>query len=298
MKPPRFSEAATSAGEKVIALAASVESAPLRAGGWDEVMARAVTAQPSNTKLVPLFLLSVAAGAALVLLVRPMSVAAPAVSVVNATAGSRWSSVSPQEVTLQSGRLSVTTPSGAPLHVRTPDAELEVTRSRFLAEVVPAGTSVWVEEGEVVLRAGGVTRVVRAGQSLTWPPILVIPAPLLEAAPAPDSRCASLSGAEIRACLRREASGASLEAQAALYELGNFEVKHGQLDAGLQVWRESLDRFPRGVLEPEVRLSLLVAMVKAHRFSEARLAAQEFEAYCSDDPRALDVRALRRALPE
>lgn len=211
--------------------------------------------------------------------------------------GSRWSADSPQEVTLQSGRLSVTTPSAAPLRVRTPDAELEVTRCRFLAEVVSTGTSVWVEEGEVVLRSGGVVRVIRAGESITWPPNLVIPAPLLEASPASDSHCA-LSGAETRTCLRGEASGTSLAAQAALYELGNLEVKEGQLDAGLEVWRESLARFPRGVLEPEVRVSLLIAMVRARRFSEARLAAQDFEAHCSGDPRIVDVRVLQRALPQ
>ena len=297
MKPPRFSEGATSPGERVIALAASVESAPLSTRGWDVVMARAVTARPTNLKLVSLFMLSAAAGAALVLLAQPTPVT-PVVSVVHATAGSRWSSTSPQEVTLQSGRLSVTIPSGAPLRIRTPDAELEVSRSRFLAEVVTNGTSVWVEEGEVVLRAGGVVRVIHAGESITWPPNLVIPAPLLEAAPASDSHCAALAGAEIRTCLRSEASGASLAAQVALYELGNFEVKQGQLDAGLEVWRESLARCPRGVLEPEVRLSLLIAMVKARRFSDARLAAQDFEAHCSGDPRIVDVRALQRALPQ
>ncbi len=295
MKPSRFIDEASSPAEQVIALAASVEARPLGAGGWDEVLSRAVLARPSNAGLVPLFLLSVALGVGLVLLFQPAPVTRVA-PVVHATAESRWSSVSAEEVRLESGRLSVTTPSATPLRVRTPDAVLEVTRSRFLAEVVAGSTTLWVEEGEVVLRAGDVVRVVKAGESITWPPIVAIPAPLSVPAPAIDSPCASLAPAEIRPCLLREASGASLEAQAALYELGSFDVQHGQLDSGLGSWRESLTRFPDGVLEPEVRLAMLIALVKARRYSESLEAARNFEAQCAGDPRVGDVQSLRRAL--
>lgn len=294
---PRFADKATTEAERTIAQAASVAPHRLKADGWDDVMVRAVTSSPNRAALLPAFFLSFALGVATVLMLKPVQPAPPA-TVAHATAGTRWSSKTADEVVLESGRLSVTTPSGAPLRVRTPHCELEVTRSRFLAEVLPGGTTLWVEEGEAVLRSNGTTRVVSAGQSLTWPPAPVIPTPLLALAPPLESRCASRTPLETRACLRNEAAGASLEAQAALYELGSFEVEQGALDDGLHAWRESLERFPKGVLHPEVRLALLISLVKARRFSEASAAASDFETNCAGDPRAADVKALRRQLED
>ena len=294
--PRRLLDEAHTRSEEVIARAASVPAQPLRPDGWDDVMALALTRRPSATRLVPAFLISFLLGGWLVLLLRPpRPVPATPTNIAYATPGSRWSSLGPDEVSLQSGRLFVTSPSGAPLRIRTPDAVLEVTHSRFLAEVVAGGTMVQVEEGEVVLRAGNVTRTVRGGESLTWPPAPMIPKELLEAAPASTSGCEG-PGAR-RECLQREAAGESLQAQAALFELGNFEARQGELEASLRVWRESLSRFPEGVLHPEVRLALLIELVKARRFSDARAAALEFEANCAGDPRRGEVESLRHQLP-
>ena len=173
----------------------------------------------------------------------------------------------------------------------------EVSRSRFLAEVVAGGTMVRVEEGEVILRAGSVTRTIKAGESLTWPPAPTIPTQLLEAPPAPESSCGSLGLEARRECLRREATSDSLQAQAALYELGLVEARQGALDASLRAWRESLERFPEGVLHPEVRLAVLIELVKARRFADAQEAARDFEAHCAGDPRRADVEVLRQQLP-
>jgi hypothetical protein len=293
--PRRLIDEAKTPAERVIAAAASVAPQPMRSDGWDDVMALAVTRQQSVTRLVPAFVLSVALGIALVMLSRPVPVA-PTGTIAHASAGTRWSSVAPDEVVLQSGRLSVATPSGAPLRVRTPDAVLDVTRCSFLAEVVAGGTTIWVEQGELILRANDTVRVVHAGESLTWPPSPEIPGPLLQLPPATDSRCATLAPGPRRACLQTEAAGSSLEAQAALYELGTFETSQGQLDAGLRAWRESLDRFPEGVLHPEVRLALLIELVKARRFADARDAARDFETHCAGDPRLGDVKSLQRGL--
>lgn len=293
--PRRLIDEAKTPAERVIAQAASVSPHPMGMDGWDDVMALAVTRRQGIARLVPAFILSFALGMGLVLLQRPAPVV-PLGTVAHATPETRWSSPAPDEVVLQAGRLSVTTPSGFPLRIRTPDAVLDVTRSRFLAEVVSGGTTVWVEEGEVVLRAGEIVRIVRAGQSLVWPPAPVIPAPLLVVAPAIDSRCATSSAEARRACLQAEARGDALEAQAALYELGNFEAKQGELDAALRAWRESLERFPQGVLQPEVRLAMLIELVKARRFEAAREAARDFEAHCQNDPRVGDVESLRRGL--
>lgn len=295
--PRRLIDEANTPAERVIAQAASVAPQPLRADGWDELMSRAVTAPHRPARLVPMFILSFAVGLGLVLLRRPEPPPQrPVATVVLVSADARWSSTAPEEVVLQAGRLSVTSPSGAPLRVRTPDAVLEVSRSRFLAEVTSGGTMIRVEEGEVVLRANGVRRVVRAGESLLWPPAPVIPGPLLELAPAAESHCANLPPDARRECLQREAADSSLGAQAALYELGLFQAEQGELEAGLRAWRESLERFPEGVLHPEVRLALLIELVKARRFAEAREVARDFETHCAGDPRRPDVESLRRAL--
>lgn len=294
--PRRLLEDAKTPGERVIAAAASVAPHPMRADGWEDVMAVAVTSQRSVARLVAAFVLTFALGIALVMFSRPVPVARPG-TIAHATAGTRWSSIAPDEVVLQSGRLSVATPSGAPLRVRTPDAVLDVTRCSFLAEVVSGGTTIWVEQGELILRANDTVRVVHAGETLTWPPSPEIPGPLLQVPLATDSRCATLVLGLRRTCLQAEAAGNSLEAQAALYELGTFETTQGQLDAGLRAWRESLARFPEGVLHPEVRLALLIELVKARRFAEAREAARDFESHCETDPRVGDVESLRRRLP-
>lgn len=137
---------------------------------------------------------------------------------------------------------------------------------------IASGTSLFVEEGEVVLRAGDLTRVVKAGESLVWPPTPEIPSALLETSAPTAARCDEVPERARHACLEGEAKGSTLDAQAALFELGTLE----SLD-------ESLRRFPDGVLRPEVRLRRLVLLVKARRFDEARAAARDFEQACPDD---------------
>ena len=64
-----------------------------------------------------------------------------------------------------------------------------------------------------------------------------------------------------------------------------LEAKAGRSDGAIDAWRQSLKRFPDGVLHPEVRLALLVELVRARRFAEAEVVAREFEVACADDPR-------------
>ena len=186
--------------------------------------------------------------------------------------------------------------SAALVRIETPHAVLEVSQSRFLAEVITSGTSIVVEEGQVVLRAGASTRVVRAGESILWPPSPQIPVALL-AAPAPtEARCAATPAGELRGCLEAEAATSSLDAQAAIYELGVLEAKSGRSELAIAAWEQSLRRFPEGVLHPEVRLALLVELVRARRFSEAEAIARGFEATCAGDPRRAEVATLRARL--
>jgi hypothetical protein len=50
------------------------------------------------------------------------------------------------------------------------------------------------------------------------------------------------------------------------------------------------------VLEPEVRLAVLVELVRARKTDEAVAEAKAFEAAFPTDARADDVRSLRRSL--
>ncbi len=296
MSPPRpLRHAASTPAERQVALAAGVSPRPLDRSGWDEVLARSALAAPRPSRLAPAFALSVALGAALVLLLRPAP--PPAVAPVQLAVAEDvdWAWAPSGAVTLRVGRMRVS--GGETVRLETPDAVLVASRARFLAEVTAAGTFLSVEEGEVTLRAGEVVRVVRAGEALSWPPAPDIPLPLLAPVSPAPSRCDALDAAARPSCLRAEAAGDSLEAQAALFELGVLELGRGHAPEAVAAWRESLRRFPDGVLHPEVRLALLVELVRLRRFTEADEVATGFEASCADDPRLGDVVALRRALP-
>jgi hypothetical protein len=281
---------------RVVTLAASVPPRPLDLTGWDEVVVRAA-APRRDWRLVPAFMLSALAGVALVLVARPASPRALAEQAgIVAEAGATWSREQDERVALRSGRLTISVTTGQRVHVVTPHAEVEAQQARFLAEVTESGTLVVVEEGEVVLRTPEGRRVVRAGESLLWPPAPDIPQALLAEPIDTAPTCAETAGAQRADCLAGEASGDGLDAQAALYELGTLQLATGERQAALDTFRGSLTRFPDGVLHPEVRLALLVELVRARRFSEAAAAARDFEAACVEDPRVGDVAALRRAL--
>lgn len=290
--PRRLLVQPASPEDEVVAKVARVAPEALPSEGWEQVLERAVASGPSLGQLAPLFLTSVALGALLVLALRPSSPPLPRSELVVA-ADSRWSRIAPDEFSLQSGRLEVSRPAGN-LRIVTPDAVLETVGGRFLAEVTEAGTLLTVEEGEVVLRAGGREHAVRAGQSLAWPPAPQIPPQLEAAPPVMGGRCAS--AARRRDCLREEASREGLDAQSALFELGLLEVEEGRLEAGLGAWRESLARFPDGVLHPEVRLASMRELARARRYAEARAIATEFELRCADDPRLAEVRRFAAQL--
>ncbi|MFO0599026.1 MAG: hypothetical protein U0228_27200 [Myxococcaceae bacterium] len=174
---------------------------------------------------------------------------------------------------------------------------LETGHSRFLAEVTASGTTVLVEEGEVVVRSRGTSQTVKAGASVTVrAAAAAIPEPLLTPA-ASSSRCNSMpQGTERLSCLEAESAGAGLDAQAAIYELGVERAHAGNRDGALAAWRDSLARFAGGVLEPEVRIALMIELTQARRDADAIAAARDFEARFPDDARVGDVRSLRERL--
>lgn len=280
---------------KLVATAAAIVPAPVDLTAWDAVVARSA-APRRDGRLVFAFAGSLAAGVALVMALTPRPVTPPAVEppVLVAAASARWTQGADGVVSLAAGRLSVERASGATVRVATPHATLEATRARFLAEVTAGGTTLVVEEGEVVLRGQGQERTVKAGQTLVWPEAPSIPAPL-EARPTAVAQVCEGVGARLD-CLRLEAKGDGLSAQAALYELGVAERESGHVADALAAWTTSLSRFPDGVLHPEVRLALLVELTRQRRFAEAVAVARAFEAACASDPRVADVQALRRSL--
>lgn len=297
---PPLAQTAQTQAERLVAQAASVPARPLDAASWDGLVARsALRGGEDRGRLVFGFGFAVAVGLGLVWLVTPARpqppVANSGVQVV-VSRGARWTQPSASTVVLSEGRLAMTQASDKPLRIETPHAVIEAQRSRFLAEVVKSGTFLSVEEGEVVLRAGSSSRVVHAGESLLWPPAPAIPVQLLVEPTPTEARCAGSPLGARRDCLVAEAATSSLDAQAALYELGVLEAKSGHSERAVEAWEQSLRRFPSGVLHPEVRLALLVELVRARRFSEAERVAEEFEVACADDGRRAEVSTLKALL--
>lgn len=294
--PRRLLDGATNGeAERLMSLAASVAPKPLEPGGWEAITARALVRRPSPWRLVPAFLGSALVGATLVLLLMPRPTPPPPFA-IDAVAGARWSSTSPDELTLGPGRFTIARRSNRPLTVRTPQVSLELTNARFLAEVSENGATVVVEEGALVLRDGDSERRLEPGTTWRWAPTPEIPRALAPSAAGDRGPCHGQTAAATRTCLEQEAAGTSLAAEAASYELGMLALEHGDVPAALTAWRRSLERFPNGVLAPEVRLALFVELVKARRHTEARTVAKAFLAAFPDDPRTKDVAAIAQAI--
>ncbi len=295
--PSRLIESAQTPAERLIAEAASVEPRPLERNSWQAVTERALTQRPSPLRLVPAFALSAVAGVVLVLAVRPSVEVAPKPqpAAMTMSANARWALLSAEEVSLDSGRLRVVRANGSRLRIRMPDAVVESVNARFLAELINGVSSVQVEEGEVVIRTGEGSKTLKAGEVLRWRAAPVIPSTLV-AAPAVEGSCQGLVGDPQRACLEAEARGASLDAQAALYELALLEARAGRSAQAIEAFRQSLERFPAGVLDPEARVALTLELVKLARYAEAQQAARDFIRLYPADARVPDVEALERSL--
>ncbi len=265
MNPQRLKDSAQTPAEQIVATAAQVTPQPV-SNEWAEVLKDA--ARPSRS------------GAWWSLLLVPAAVAllwVPSRTVereVRPDENARWVETAPGEVSLQSGRLAVT--AAANIKVTTPELSLHSQNARFLAEVTENGTTIWVEEGEVVARTRTGQRTVKAGESTTWPPERTAP---IEAPPPP------IAGDD------------ALEVQSSMYERGLAAAKRGEHEAALAAWRESLTRFPDGVLHPEVRLALFRELLRTRRFNDAREVGQGFVRECSDDPRRSEVERILKQLP-
>lgn len=283
--------AADQRAAQVVASVAAIPPAAVDLMQWNSIVAESRRASP--WRLVPAFAVSVALGVAFVVWLSP----APVVPEAPVLVASSDAVVTPKPgglVRLERGRVSVDRATSARVLIETPHVTLDATRARFLAELVHDTTVVTVHEGEVIVRSAAGERIVRAGEHATWPLALEIPSTLTDQ-PAAATACDESAEGK-RGCLVREAQGDGLAAQVALFELGRLELSEGHKAAAVDAFRSSLERFPAGVMHPEVRLALLVELTRQQRFSEALAVAKAFEASCATDPRVEEVRSLRRSL--
>lgn len=211
--------------------------------------------------------------------------------------GAIWSQPSEAALKLDRGSIEVK-PHAETYTVTTPEVSLASTNARYAADVTEAGTVVRVFEGElaVVAFASRQQVTLTAGEERTFS---AGPAPsALDVVPPAVSSpaCARYSVEQRVACLTNEARGEGLRAQAALYEAAYLQVRAGRAAGAELTLRESLRRFPQGVLHPEVRLSLIKALTAQRRLSEAGEVGRDFLTACPEDPRVADVEAFLRTL--
>jgi TolA-binding protein len=219
---------------------------------------------------------------------------APAEGVAVAS-GAVWSSPSPAALKLDLGRVEVR-PHAEPYTVTTPEVTLSSTNARYAADVTEAGTTVRVFEGDVEVFNGRERVTLSAGEERTF---RAGPAPsALDVVPPAVSSpaCARYSLEQRVACLSKEGGGVGLRAQAALYEAAYLQAKAGRAAGAELTLRESLRRFPHGVLHPEVRMALIKALVAQGRLGEAGDVGRDFLFECEGDPRVSEVEAFLRTL--
>jgi len=214
-----------------------------------------------------------------------------------AAAGAIWSEPAPGTLKLERGRVEVK-PHAEAYTVTTPEVSVVATNARYAADVTEAGTVLRVLEGEVEVFSYATKQqvILRAGEERSFatfaPPSALDVVPPEVSSPA----CARHSLDQRVACLTLEGKGQGMKAQAALYEAAYLQSRAGRPAAAETLLRESLRRFPSGVLHPEVRLALIKALEAQHERPQAAAVAREFLEVCPDDPRVVDVQNFLRAL--
>ncbi len=286
-EPNRWADAPETPGQKLVALTAEVHPREVDVvQGWTRVLV--ATAKPRRDwRLVPAFFGSVALGALLMTVLRPAAPSGPRPEVV-AASNARWE-LKNGEVVVGLGKVTIGAKAAT---IATPHLKFQVVNGRVAADVSAERTMLLVEEGEVVMRSGA---RLSKGTKLGWPPAPDI-APSLRAPPTAGTVCSDIADDQRAECLELESQGDGLQAQAALYELGQLHAREQRPADALGAWQRSLSRFPSGVLHPEVRLAVLLELTRQQRFPEAETAARAFEAECQGDPRIADVARLRASL--
>ena len=217
------------------------------------------------------------------------------------------------------GSAELSAPSGHLASVRAGDYEVSVEGGMVRLEVLSAeAVSAVVVEGEAVLRRGSQRVSLHAGQSFQTGATGTSPAgkqvtlrgePTVreadfaaapEGSPLERARTEAQSG-HTQAAARTYDTLAhgddGVAAQVALYELARLELtKQGDLVDAERNLRESLRRYPEGVLVQEVSLTLLDVDVRAARPGAALDDADAFLRRFPSTEREADVRMVRANL--
>ncbi len=152
-------------------------------------------------------------------------------------------------VELREGRITVTTTT--PLLVLTPEFEVQVQRGSAAVEVARGASTVqWLEGVTLVRRQGREVRLAPGERLHSDDARLSLLRELVPEAPA-ETTC---DGGELEGCLTRLSAGGNVSAQAALLRLALRAVEQGDWPSADAVARQSLGRFPEGVLVPELHL--------------------------------------------
>jgi hypothetical protein len=294
-KDARPDDPAEQRAAELVELAAKVPPRQVDVGtGWDAIIDRAM--RTPRGRPLPLSAFAIAAllvVGGLQFVVRQGTVGNFAPRVV-ASQGAQWHREGDGALILTLGRLEISRPKGQVI-LHSPHVTVIAVNARFLADTTSAATRIEVYEGEVIVRHEDSGVVVQPGDSRIWPDAPAMPQALVPPSMPPE-RCADELGIQRRACLWQQIEMPGLVAQAALFELGVFELKEGNDKMAEVAWKKSLERFPEGVLAPEVRLSLLGELHKQKRFTEAAEMAREFEKASPEDPRTPELAKFRAQL--
>jgi ferric-dicitrate binding protein FerR (iron transport regulator) len=178
-----------------------------------------------------------------------------------------------------------------PFAIATPHLQVTVVGTRFLVSVDPAGTTVAVEHGRVLVESAGRSLLLDAGQTIRSDDAQLRPAPRT-ARPNQEACSAADPPRRRRDCLARMAAGKGLAAQNALLSLGLLERDElGDRAAALARFREYERRHPHGVLAPEVALALVQTLMLERQPALARAAVDDYARRFPDD--AVTTQRLR-----
>jgi TolA-binding protein len=217
-----------------------------------------------------------------------------------ASPGAQWTRGRAGVMRLEQGHFEAQASAQLPQRLQTPEVTVAATNARFAMDVTEQGTTVAVFEGTAEVATARTRATLHAGETRHFGidapsvprevvPIALEPVALDQGSPA----CVHAGSLEAQlTCLGAQARGEDLKAQAALYEEGNLEAQAHRPAGAAETYRESLRRFPDGVLAPEVTLALMRLLASEQQYDGAIEAGQGFLKSWPDDPRCEDVKGF------
>jgi TolA-binding protein len=216
-----------------------------------------------------------------------------------ASPGSQWTKGRSGVIRLEAGHFEAKASPQLPQRLQTPEVTVVATQARFATDVTEQGTTVAVFEGTAEVSTARAKATLHAGQTRHWgaepqPPreIEVQPIDFGTVAIA-DGTCRHVESLGLRlTCLATEAKGGDLKAQAAVFQQAELLTEAHRPAGAAEALRDSLRRFPDGVLAPEVQLSLMRLLAEQQDYDGAIEAGSAFLKSNPDDPRVEEVQGF------